>query len=272
MGGLAMTLFRGRYRVESARLVRWDYTRPAWYFVTLCTRKRACVLGDVIDGRVRLSPIGRIVAEEWRRTSVVRENVRLDAWVIMPNHLHGIIRITRAAPRVGSSVECRGDSACDPFPSDAAAETGSPATDTGGITNATEITNFTGVTDSTGIRKDARRASLRMRIPVRIRMPVRTREWIRTIRTLQRRTPRRRYSIQRRDRVWNRASLGAIIGQFKSACTRRIRARYPDFAWQARFYDSIIRDPEALERVRRYIARNPARWARDRDKPAGPFM
>lgn len=93
-----MTLFQGRYRIESAGLPGWDYS-GAWYFVTICTRKRAPVLSDVRDCRVVLSPIGEIVAEELRRTERVRPNVRLDAWVIMPDHLHGVIRITHRVPR-----------------------------------------------------------------------------------------------------------------------------------------------------------------------------
>lgn len=64
-------------------------------------------------------------------------------------------------------------------------------------------------------------------------------------------------------------SLGAIIGQFKGICTRRIRAAgYPDFAWQSRFYDHIIRHERALHAIRRYIADNPRQWQRDRNYSA----
>ncbi len=101
-----MTLFRNKYRMESARLKDWDYAGAGWYFVTICTRERECVLGDVIDGEVRLSPVGEIVADEWQRTPLIRPNVMLDAWVVMPNHLHGIIVLQYAAvetPRRGVS-------------------------------------------------------------------------------------------------------------------------------------------------------------------------
>ena len=88
-----MTLFKGKYRVESARLRGWDYTSAGWYFVTLCTRNRECVLGEIVNGVVHLSPIGELVAREWLKTEQVRVNVALDEWVIMPNHVHGIIVI-----------------------------------------------------------------------------------------------------------------------------------------------------------------------------------
>ncbi len=54
----AMTLFRNRYRVESVRLADWDYSECGWYFVTICTRDKKCLLGKVSDGRVALSQGG----------------------------------------------------------------------------------------------------------------------------------------------------------------------------------------------------------------------
>jgi REP element-mobilizing transposase RayT len=60
-------------------------------------------------------------------------------------------------------------------------------------------------------------------------------------------------------------SLGTIIGQFKSACTRRIRADHAnDFAWQSRFYDHIVRDDMDLHRIRDYIRDNPMKWEMDK--------
>lgn len=63
-------------------------------------------------------------------------------------------------------------------------------------------------------------------------------------------------------------SLGAIIGQIKSVCTKRIWASgHTDFAWQPRFYDHIIRDENSLQRIRAYIINNPAQWEEDRHHP-----
>jgi len=68
-------------------------------------------------------------------------------------------------------------------------------------------------------------------------------------------------------------SLGAIVGQIKSVCTKRIwAAGYTDFGWQSRFYDRIVRDEMALERAREYIRNNPLKWERDRNNPANVFM
>jgi putative transposase len=68
-------------------------------------------------------------------------------------------------------------------------------------------------------------------------------------------------------------SLGSIIGQFKSVCTKRIwAAGSRDFAWQTRFYDHVIRDPASLEKIRDYIRHNPLMWATDRDNPENLCM
>lgn len=93
-----MTLYKNKYRVESARLKNWDYSTPGYYFVTICAYQRECFFGDVVNGEMRLSPAGEIVADEWMKTESIRPNVKMDVWVIMPNHVHGIIIITH---RVG---------------------------------------------------------------------------------------------------------------------------------------------------------------------------
>ena len=99
-----MSLFRNKYRIESARLKGYDYAEAGAYFVTVCTKGMQCWFGDVVNGEMQLSAIGNIVADEWMKTERIRANVTLDAWVIMPNHLHGIVVINEPA----SSVETHG--------------------------------------------------------------------------------------------------------------------------------------------------------------------
>ncbi len=80
-----------RHHRRSIRLRGYDYTQAGAYFVTLCARDRACLFGEVVNGDVRLSDAGRIVADAWEWLAVQYPYVALDAWVVMPNHLHGII-------------------------------------------------------------------------------------------------------------------------------------------------------------------------------------
>lgn len=141
------------------------------------------MLGEVVGIEMRLSDIGEIVADEWLKTPIVRNHVQLDAWQIMPNHIHGILVLCHPGSVGKSSV----------------------AGDEGG---------------------DVAVGGLRAK------------------------------------------SLGAIVGQFKACCTKRIRANGgSDFDWQPRFYDHIIRNERSLVRIRQYIHDNPRKWAEDSDNP-----
>lgn len=78
---------------QTIRLKGYDYSLPGKYFITICTINRECLLGEIRDGEIIMSPAGEIVRHEWLATSMVRPEIELDAFVIMPNHLHGIISI-----------------------------------------------------------------------------------------------------------------------------------------------------------------------------------
>ena len=177
-----MALFKDTYRIESARHPTWNYRSPGWYFVTICTHERIHFFGSIRNGIMGLSEAGCVVAEEWQRTPQVRPYVVLDAWVVMPNHFHGLIGIRSDSPGVSPNVE----------------------------------------------------------------------------------TPRRGVSTDKTPTL-HAHSLGAIIGQIKSACTKRIRRTgQPDFAWQSRYHDRIVRNKREFHAIRRYIVNNPAQWTQDR--------
>ena len=173
------------YRVPSARLRAFDYGDGV-FFVTAMTVGRVPWFGRLVGGDVALSPVGRVVVEEWLRTGDLRPGVTLDAFVVMPDHVHGILWI-----------------------------------DGDGRTATTY-----GTAQDTGVG-----------------------------------TPRRGVSTERGAGPWRPGVLGAVVNHFKGACTRRIRTAHPDLAWQARFWDVVIRDAGHLEAARRYVAENPARAA-----------
>lgn len=72
------------------RLKGYDYSQGA-YFVTVCAANRKCRFGHVLEWEMILSEEGKIVIEEWLKTSVLRPHVQLDQFVVMPNHFHGIL-------------------------------------------------------------------------------------------------------------------------------------------------------------------------------------
>jgi putative transposase len=80
-----------RHDRQSIRLKGYDYSQPGVYSVTICTEGRACVLGEVVEGRMVLSAAGEIVQANWDGLPEHYPHVRLDAFQIMPNHVHAII-------------------------------------------------------------------------------------------------------------------------------------------------------------------------------------
>lgn len=90
-------------RRRSMRLKDYDYRQTGAYFVTICTHQREWLFGEVIDDVMQLNDMGQIAAHEWLKTSELRSNVELDAFVVMPNHLHGIVVINEdGASNVGT--------------------------------------------------------------------------------------------------------------------------------------------------------------------------
>lgn len=83
--------YLGKYRIESNRRKGWDYSTDATYFITLVTKNRKCILGKILDAKMMLSDIGKIVETEWEKSFLIRQELTLDEYIIMPNHIHAII-------------------------------------------------------------------------------------------------------------------------------------------------------------------------------------
>ncbi len=86
-----MSLYQNRYRPTSIRFPTWDYACAGYYFVTLCSRHHQPIFGEIIGGEIVLSPIGEIAERFWLEIPAHFPNTDLDEFVIMPNHVHGII-------------------------------------------------------------------------------------------------------------------------------------------------------------------------------------
>ena len=89
------------HRRKTMRLQEYDSSQAGGYFITICTHEKECLFGEVVDGEVQLNEIGRIVKSEWLKTEEIRDNVSTDEFVIMPNHVHGILFIDEPAERFG---------------------------------------------------------------------------------------------------------------------------------------------------------------------------
>jgi len=81
---------------RSIRLKGFDYAQAGAYFVTICSWDRECILGNIVDGQVHLNQHGEIVKSEWLKTGDIRSSILLDEFIIMPNHIHGILVINNS--------------------------------------------------------------------------------------------------------------------------------------------------------------------------------
>ncbi|MEM2174632.1 MAG: transposase, partial [Candidatus Micrarchaeia archaeon] len=86
-----------KYHRRSIRLKGYDYSQPGAYFITICTKDRKCLFGNVIDGKMILNDAGHIAQKCWLEIPDHYPNVILDEFIIMPNHIHGIIIINVGA-------------------------------------------------------------------------------------------------------------------------------------------------------------------------------
>ncbi len=199
-------LYKNRYKIDSTRLKGWNYSAPGMYFVTICTNKFICHFGEVVNEKIKISTIGKIIDEEWQKTEYIRVNVELDEYIVMPNHIHGIITIVET-----------------------------PQT---ALKNSNEETFQRNVSNSNAKQY------------------------------VEEETFQRNVSTTNRNTGLKPNTLGSILGQFKSVCTKRIWAMgYPDFAWQNRYHDHIIRHEKSLNRIREYIIMNPLKWELNKGNP-----
>lgn len=158
-------LYKNKYRIPSARLQHWDYGWNAAYFVTICTHNRQCFFGEISNGKMELSEMGK--------TATIY-------WMEIPDHF----------PFVNLGVS------------------------TNDVTNG--VTN--GVTNMNDKNNDP----------------------------------------------WKPGTLGVIINQYKRKCTIESRKIDPEFAWQSRFHDHIIRNEKSYQNISQYIINNPANWDDDK--------
>jgi putative transposase len=85
--------FKNKYRIESARLRPWDYSSPGWYFVTVCTKQMKPYFGRIDQGFPILSELGQTAYQYWSEIPQHHHNTKIDEFIVMPNHIHGIIII-----------------------------------------------------------------------------------------------------------------------------------------------------------------------------------
>lgn len=93
-----------KHHRHNIRLKGYDYSQAGAYFITIVTHDRACLFGEVVDGEMQLNGWGEIVKRCWQEIPAHFPHVALDAFVVMPNHVHGILWIVGGHDDVGARI------------------------------------------------------------------------------------------------------------------------------------------------------------------------
>ncbi len=93
MGNNVVNYLAGRHHRRSIRLKNYDYSQAGAYFVTVCSWNKECIFGEIVNGEMHLNEYGQVVSGEWQRSSIIRKELELDTFLVMPNHIHGIVFI-----------------------------------------------------------------------------------------------------------------------------------------------------------------------------------
>jgi len=225
---------------HSIRLKEYDYALPGAYFVTICTRDRACLFGHVMNGEMHLNAAGEIAQRCWEDIPTHFPSVELDAFVIMPNHVHGIVVITDAP------------------------QTTCAAKTTGSISRGSEI-----VIPCKGEASAAKTIGPMVRGPGI--MISRKGEASVPFHVHEERPRSDASPLRQRPNGTQPGSLSAVVQNFKSISTRRMNAARGapgTSVWQRNYYEHVVRNEQELAAIREYIQANPARWDDDENNPA----
>ncbi len=196
---------RKRFRDQSLRLQSWDYSNKGAYFITIVTKNRAHFFGNIVSSSeepyMNLSPIGQFAHDFWLEIPKHFPYVYLGNFVIMPDHMHGVLILD------------------------------------GDVDNGDKKKIDDGVDDNDGVGIDDDNLSGTPNLGV----PTTT--------TKGGKNPK-----------WKPKTIGVIINQYKRIVTISSRKINPNFGWQSRYYDHIIRNKQSFHRIQNYIKNNPLNW------------
>ena len=85
--------YKNEYRIPSARAQWWDYGNCAAYFITICTAEQKPYFGDIVNGEMKMTMAGYIAQKKWNDIVNHAKNIDLGEFIVMPNHIHGIVMI-----------------------------------------------------------------------------------------------------------------------------------------------------------------------------------
>lgn len=210
---------------RSVRLKDYDYSKEGLYFITICTKGRECLFGNIIEDSIILNDVGVIILKEWFNTEKVRKNIVLHDFVIMPNHIHCIIEILYnnvdedilSETSVGAYCIRPHDTRC----------------------KNNDFNNNQYEIDNVVIKGDLCNKGVYYQGVCNT--------------PLQLDNPNMKFQSPKQ-------TIGSIIRGFKSAVTKQLGYSL----WQRNYFEHIIRNEKSYNRISNYIKTNPSNWEKDK--------
>ncbi len=219
-----MTYNPEKHHRRSIRLRDYDYSQPGAYFITLCTQNRECLFGDIVNGEMVLNEYGMVVKQCWLAIPQHFPHAQLDAYVIMPNHVHGIIILNENVGVQNFEPQRNEPQRNEP-------QRNEPQ------------------------RNEPQRNEPQRNEPQR-NEPQRNEP--------QRNEPQRNEYQRNEYQKIIPKSIGSIVRGFKIGVTKWFRENTDIYnVWQRNYYEHIVRNEYGLTKIREYIINNPLNWEND---------
>ena len=232
--------FQNKYRIPSARLQTWDYANNGAYFITICTQNRHHFFGTIQNQEMQLSEIGKLAVQFWLEIPNHFPFIELGNFVVMPNHVHGILIINHSVEtRFIASNENNNETRC------IASNNNEPRfIAPNDINNAPRF-----------IAPNENNNEPRCIAP----NDINTNE-TRLIASLQGNIGG--FSGNKNPMIND--NISKIVRWYKGRCSFECRKINPNFGWQTRFHDHIIRNAKSFDTIQNYIFENPLNWKNDK--------
>ena len=225
-----MTYNPSRHHRRSIRLKEYDYSQEGLYFVTICCQNRECLFGEIVDSEMRLNNIGKIANDCWQEIPNHFPDAILHEYVIMPNHIHGIIQLVETNKYLPKNNDVGAVGANNYSPNNHSCENHSP--------NNQSCENYSPNNQSCENYSPNNHSTKNENIRANVYSPLR-------------RSPSK--------------TIGSIVRGFKIGVTKWIRQNTNVHdVWQRNYYEHVIRDEKSFQNIAEYIINNPKIWNGDR--------
>jgi putative transposase len=269
-----MSLFNHKFRIESARKPDWDYGSNGAYFITICTQNRTHFFGEIKDHQMYVSNAGLLAQQYWMEIPDRFPYAFLDAFVVMPNHIHGIIIINKQESVDDVETRFIASNAANAAPTNAAPTNAAPTN--AAPTNAAPTTQMPTITPHSDLQPEKIAGGITgNHNPMFHENIARILRWYKGRCTFEiRRDAIHRVSgsgaqnvvenVEDTNFIQQNMVLNVASGAALDAIYRVSTGNLPKFDWQERFHDHIIRHHASYLYIQNYILTNPQRWKDDK--------